>query len=381
MTDIKLTHRRAMEQTDLALLERMRGDEESALRHFRSAYELEAEAANALLNELGAEPARSVLFRSAATLARDCGMLADAEKQIHKALAGDPPAEIADELRDLLEQVSFQRHLGLRGIKLGEEEVQMAIAGSSVGFGLAPTDVFLGRVQSTEHLLFRTAERKQKRPYRDRGRRDEQLAQRMELFMSVPRAACFAVTFRVGGSPQASLPGLSPGAEVIDELLDCLQLYTQGQDAQLKERISEEAYYRNFVALARTLQPDGTKVNMVGFTAVRRGTSKLVSMTSAVDEAATALLPGATTEDGKKDKPSAEVVQLRGELLIANATKRSGKQSGEIEIVTRENLRVKVVVPPGMMSDIVKPLWESEVEVTGTRRGQKVLLEQIRAAS
>ena len=42
---------------------------------------------------------------------------------------------------------------------------------------------------------------------------------------------------------------------------------------------------------------------MVGFTAVRRGTSKLVSMTSAVDEAATALLPGATTEDGKKDKP------------------------------------------------------------------------------
>ena len=154
MTDIKLTHRRAMEQTDLALLERMRGDEESALRHFRSAYELEAEAANALLNELGAEPARSVLFRSAATLARDCGMLADAEKQIHKALAGDPPAEIADELRDLLEQVSFQRHLGLRGIKLGEEEVQMAIAGSSVGFGLAPTDVFLGRVQSTEHSPF-----------------------------------------------------------------------------------------------------------------------------------------------------------------------------------------------------------------------------------
>ena len=75
------------------------------------------------------------------------------------------------------------------------------------------------------------------------------------------------------------------------------------------------------------------------------------------------------------------MVQLRGELLIANATKRSGKQSGEIEIVTRENLSVKEDVPPGMMSDIVKPLWELEVEVTGTRRGQKVLLEQIRAAS
>jgi len=72
---------------------------------------------------------------------------------------------------------------------------------------------------------------------------------------------------------------------------------------------------------------------------------------------------------------------LRGELLIANATKKSGKQSGEIEIVTSGNVRVKVVVPPGLMSDIVKPLWESEVEVTGIRRGKKVHLLQIRGVS
>jgi hypothetical protein len=34
-----------------------------------------------------------------------------------------------------------------------------------------------------------------------------------------------------------------------------------------------------------------------------------------------------------------------------------------------------------MMSDIVKPLWESEVEVTGTLKGKKVHLMQIRAAN
>ena len=56
------------------------------------------------------------------------------------------------------------------------------------------------------------------------------MAQRMELFMSVPRAACFAVTFRVGGSPLGVAARAFTGAEVIDELLDCLQLYTQGQD-------------------------------------------------------------------------------------------------------------------------------------------------------
>ena len=381
MTDIKLIHRQAMEQSDLALVARMRGDEQAAVNHVVTAYELEAKAANALTHQTGAEPTRSVLFRSAATLARDCGRFSEAEKLIYKALSGEPPADIAGELQDLLEQVNFHRHLELRGIQLADEEIQMAITGNSVGFGMAPTDVFLSRVRSTENLLYRTAERQQKRPYRDRGRRDGQLAQDMELYMSVPRAACFAVTFRVGGSLQQSLPGLSPGETVIDELLDCLQLYTQHQEAQLKERISEDAYYRNFVSLARTLQPDGAKVNMVGFTTVRRGTTKQVAMTEASDDAPPLTAQDVMPEQGKKAKPDAELVELRGELLIANATKKSGKQSGEIEIVTSGNVRVKVVVPPGMMSDIVKPLWESEVQVTGTRKGKKVHLMQIRAIS
>ena len=381
MTDIKLIHRQAMEQSDLALVARMRGDEQAAVNHVVTAYELEAKAANALTYQPGAEPTRSVLFRSAATLARDCGRFNEAEKLIYKALAGEPPADIAGELQDLLEQVSFHRHLELRGVQLGDEEIQMAITGKSVGFGMAPTDVFLGRVRSTENLLYRTAERQQNRPYRDRGRRDGQLAQDMELYMSVPRAACFAVTFRVGASLQASLPGLSPGETVIDELLDCLQLYTRGQETQLKERISEEAYYRNFVSLVRTLQPDGAKVNMVGFTTVRRGTTKQVAMTEVPSDAPTLTPQDVIPEQAKKAKPDEDIVELRGELLIANAVKKSGKQSGEIEIVTSGNVRVKVVVPPGMMSDIVKPLWESEVEVTGTRRGKKVHLMQIRPVS
>jgi len=197
----------------------------------------------------------------------------------------------------------------------------------------------------------------------------------------VPRAACFAVTFRVGGSRQQSLPGLSPGEAVIDEMLDCLQLFTQGEEAQLKDRIREEAYYRNFVGLARALQPDGTKVSMVGFTTMRRGATKQVAMTQAANETPTLTPQDVIPGLAKEAKLDAELVELRGELLIANATKKSDTQSGEIEIVTSRNERVKFVVPPGLMSDIVKPLWESEVEVTGTRKGKKVHLMQIRGVS
>ena len=55
-------------------------------------------------------------------------------------LAGDPPEEIAEELRDLLEKVNFHRHLEVRGISLGPDEIQMSIAGRSIGLGIAPSE-------------------------------------------------------------------------------------------------------------------------------------------------------------------------------------------------------------------------------------------------
>ena len=306
--------------------------------------------------------------------------MAEAEKLIYRALAGNPPVEIAEELRDLLEQVTFQRHLELRGVTLGDEEFQMVIAGNSVGFGIAPADEFLGRVRSTENILYRTAERTQNKPYRDRGRRDVKLAQSTELYLSVPRAASFAVTFRIGDALQPSLPGMSPSKTIVDEMLDCLQLFTQHDETKLRARIKNEAYYLNFVNLARTLQPDGAKIRTVGFTTVREGLTKEVTLIQAAPEVLSATASGVVAEIEKKSTKDAEIVEYRGVLLIANAKKKSDNQSGVIEIVTAENESIKIVVPPGMMSDIVRPLWETEVEVSGTRKGKKLYLDQIRPA-
>jgi hypothetical protein len=96
--EIKALHREAMETTDLAFAARKRGNKEEALSHFRKAYSLEAKAALALSGHIDAEPNRSVLFRSAASLALDCNLTTEAEKLICAALSGDPPAEIAEEL-------------------------------------------------------------------------------------------------------------------------------------------------------------------------------------------------------------------------------------------------------------------------------------------
>jgi hypothetical protein len=360
-----------MEQADLALAARQRGDQVQALVHFRRAYELEAEAANTLVNDLQVEPTRSVLFRSAATLALDCKLLAEAEKLVCTALIGNPPEQIAEELRDVLEQVSFQRHLALRGVELHADEVQMSIAGNAVGFGIAPIETFLQRIENTENLLYRTAERKQKRPYRDRGRVDKALAESLQLYVSVPRAASFAVTFKLGR--QLELPGFSIGEEVIDELLDCLEIFNRGDEAQLRERIDEEPYYRNFIGLARTIQPDGQRVGVVGFTAVRRGATRQVALTSAVENTPT-LRPRDIDVKKRKSKKEPELVEVSGLLKMAD----SRKKVDEIQIIDPGDVRHAVIVPEGMMSDIVKPLWDAEVAVTGVRKGRKIHLMQIR---
>jgi hypothetical protein len=78
------------------------GDDGAAQTHFRRALELERRAAEAVVAARGPEPSRSVLLRSAASLAISCREHREAERLIATALAGDPPAEICEELRDLL---------------------------------------------------------------------------------------------------------------------------------------------------------------------------------------------------------------------------------------------------------------------------------------
>jgi hypothetical protein len=68
----------------------------------QAAFAKERAAADLTANQLDLEPTRSVLHRSAAVLAIECGELRDAERLIGHALAGNPPQDIADELRDLL---------------------------------------------------------------------------------------------------------------------------------------------------------------------------------------------------------------------------------------------------------------------------------------
>jgi len=105
MSSIQDFHRQGMDLAEMAFTAKLRGDSQQADELFRQAFEYERKAADLVANDIDVEPTRSVLHRSAASLAIDCGEYREAERLVAIALSGNPPDEIADELRDLLEQV------------------------------------------------------------------------------------------------------------------------------------------------------------------------------------------------------------------------------------------------------------------------------------
>ena len=111
MKEANSLHSRAMECIDEALEKRRNGLLDEVQGHFLEAYHLERQAALIVAEDLTFEPSRSVLLRSAAALALDCELPLEAEKLACLALSGNPPGEIAEELRDILAQVLLPREL------------------------------------------------------------------------------------------------------------------------------------------------------------------------------------------------------------------------------------------------------------------------------
>ena len=109
MQDVEILHREAMELVDQAANARQRGDTNIAKELTKAAFAQEQAAANLVANLLDLEPTRSVLHRSAAMLAVECSVLREAERLIGRALAGYPPSDIANELRDLLLEEIYSR--------------------------------------------------------------------------------------------------------------------------------------------------------------------------------------------------------------------------------------------------------------------------------
>lgn len=362
---VKELHREAMKHNDLAIIAK-RTEPSIVKEYFQKAFEYEKQAFVKFNSESKAEPTRTILLRSAANLALLATLPREAEKLIAIGLAGDPPDELAEELRDVLQQVNFFRHLETKGIELDTNEIQLSLSGNQVGHGIIRSDEFLNRIEIIEKLAFRTADRLRNRPFKERGRKRKANVVEFEPFLSVPRAASFAVTIRFGHSTnQITIPGAESQTYLIDELLNNIEMLNEGNYNKLNETIKEEDYRRNFIALIKQLAPDGDRVKLVGFTVKRNNESKTIPLTKIKTEFQVEEFKS-IDEDIKPEN-----IELIGVMSYADSKKST------IKLTDKDNKDYIVTVPKGLLSDVVKPYFEEEVILKGTKIGKVIELKDL----
>jgi hypothetical protein len=346
--EINQLHRQAMTFANEAYAADLKGDLSTALSLFTNAFEFESRAAYMLKDDYDAEPSRSVLCRSAASLGVDCGEFRKAERLVAMGLMGNPPEEICEELRDVLEKIHFSRHLGLRNASLDPGEFQMSLTGAAVGLGIVESAQFLKRADVLEKLLVRNAERMRCMPFRESGNANANSLNGFEIYYSVPRAASFAITIRIGRPlRQQMLPGFVSVSEVVDDFLLSIQQFNDGDGEGLRRRLDSDAYFNNFYSLAKKLAPDGTKIYNVGFTSIRG------------DERKEASLSHPARPSLRRIDENVKILRIIGEIHKADELRRGTPVIG---IRDFEGKVHTVNVPLGL-GDIVRPYWGERVEL------------------
>ena len=128
---INTDHKKAMQYAQLAFVEEQNGNINKALKLYYKAYELEKNAAYELIFHIKKEPTRSILFRSAASLAKKCNLIQEANDLVKLGLNGNPPLRIKEELNQLLTSLKFvkiKHNIQIKGTKIKETRPQLRLA-------------------------------------------------------------------------------------------------------------------------------------------------------------------------------------------------------------------------------------------------------------
>lgn len=105
MTDILNIHNEAMDLAFMGDKARKLGDADKAKAFYAEAFDKERGVLNKLDDSNSSLIGRTVILRSAATLALQCGQKREAERLIAKGLSEDIPDSLTLELRELLQDV------------------------------------------------------------------------------------------------------------------------------------------------------------------------------------------------------------------------------------------------------------------------------------
>lgn len=351
--EVSRLHREAMRYADESTVARLLDDREEYLRCTRLAFEKEAEAAQLMVGE-DIEPTRSVLHRSAATLAFRCEMYSEAKRLVHRALGGSPPSEIEYELNDLLGNIK----LALSGFQLSERQLQLTLDGNEVAFGKALASAVTSRIPSVEELLRVVAKFT------------------VPLYFDAVGAGSFYITLTIGKVNQPSLPGFDAYDEIIERLIQHLDLLNRGEHETLERTIADPKDYSDFVKAVLKIAPDGDAISSVNLQAMIAGRLQTIYFERNRDELSEIPIP---------DVPKArDAIQLTDTTVrkIGFLQRADGSEESVCELTTDTDGTWIIEVREDIIHEVLGNYWKRRVEVEGqrmkkTRSLKRILLENL----
>jgi hypothetical protein len=258
-------HDRAMALVDKAREHERSGDSIGHLRLLREAYQLEEKAARFLEPIPDSEPTRSVLFRSASSLAFQAEDYQEACNLAFDGLTGHSPREYASELLDIANDAKFRLTLIGQKLRIVKSEITLIVRGPRVAIGLAPAKQTTLMLRRIENLLRSRVEDFLKRGI-GAGEFDwpPESPKLFEVFIRPLATEEFAVAFRLGLSEQLHLFGsVSLGDRIVGEFMRDL--------AASVEEVISPANQDRFTRGVLKLEPDGREVTSIEISSLVSG--------------------------------------------------------------------------------------------------------------
>ena len=347
--EVKRLHRQAMEYADEADILRLEGDREQFLHYTRLALEKETAAAELMVDEKDIEPTRSVLYRSAATLAYQCELYVEAKRLLHTGLGGNAPPEIEYQLNDLLGNVK----LALSSIHLSDKYLRLTLDGNNIAFGRAPARTLATRIISLEEMLHATF----KTP--------------IPLFYDSVGAASFYVDLTLSAVTQPTLPGFDNFDEIVEPLIQNLELLNRGETETLKETFASPAHYGEFVSAALELAPDGEAISSVNLQARIAGRVQAIRFEQSREEISKIPIPRVPKQQ-LAIQATEKTVRRIGILQRAD-----GREESVCELKTDTDGTWVIEVREEIIHEVLGNFWKKRVEVEGLRMRRARSLKRI----
>jgi hypothetical protein len=257
-------HDRAMAIVDRAREAQRTGDKKSCVELLRTAYRLEQQAARSLEPVPESEPTRTVLFRSASSLAFQAEDYHEACSLAFDGLSGNSPEEQAAELLEIATDAKFRIQLIGQNLQVPNNEITLTLRGPHVSVGLAPAKQATLILQRLERLLRARVEDVFKNKLEAASVVSPTGSPKLyDVFMRPVAAEEFAVAFQLGLHEQLSLFGtVSPGDQIIADFMRDLQTIINSPAKAKDERFS---------AAVLRLEPDGKEVTSIEISSMVSG--------------------------------------------------------------------------------------------------------------